>query len=99
MDITKFVIGYREKAFLLGSYDTYRAQLSRRLLTVRKKLGRATPKNAKYQAKAPVTAEDIAKNIEYDGPTHCHAFPSLRWLGSSSSCCSPPSGHGPMLCS
>jgi signal recognition particle subunit SRP68 len=66
MDITKFVVEYRESAFLLGSYDTYRAQLSRRLQTVRKKLGRATPKNAKYSAKAPVTAEEIGGNIEYE---------------------------------
>jgi signal recognition particle subunit SRP68 len=65
MDITKFIVDHREAAFLVGSYGTYRTQLSRRLLTVRKKLGRATPKNAKYTAKAPVTAEDIGKNIEY----------------------------------
>jgi hypothetical protein len=31
------------------------------------KLGRATPKNAKYAAKAPVTAADVASNIEYAG--------------------------------
>lgn len=71
MDITKFVVGHREEAFLIGSYETYRAQLSRRLRTVRKKLGRATPKNAKYAAKAPVTAEDIGKNAEYAGPMCC----------------------------
>ena len=64
MDITKFVAEYRENAFLVGDHSTYRAQLSRRLRIVRKKLGRATAKNAKYAAKAPVTAEDIAKNIE-----------------------------------
>jgi signal recognition particle subunit SRP68 len=64
MDITKYVVEYREAAFLLGDYSTYRAQLTRRLRIVQKKLGRATPKNAKYAAKAPVTAEDISKNIE-----------------------------------
>ena len=64
MDITKYVVEYREAAFLLGGYSTYRAQLTRRLRIVQKKLGRATPKNAKYAAKAPVTAEDISKNIE-----------------------------------
>ncbi|CAO2653410.1 Nn.00g028210.m01.CDS01 [Neocucurbitaria sp. VM-36] len=64
MDITKFVVEFRESAFLLGDYDSYRAQLSRRLRIVRRKLGRATPKNAKYAAKAPVTAEEIGKNIE-----------------------------------
>ena len=66
MDITKFVVGFRESAFLLGDYSTYRAQVSRRLRIVQKKLGRATPKNAKYAAKAQVTAEDVGKNIEYD---------------------------------
>jgi signal recognition particle subunit SRP68 len=65
MDITKFVADFRESAFLLGDYDTYHAQLSRRLRIVNKKLGRATPKNAKYAAKAPVTAEDIGQNVEY----------------------------------
>ncbi|KAF1940037.1 hypothetical protein EJ02DRAFT_407373 [Clathrospora elynae] len=64
MDITKFVADFRESAFLLGDYSTYRAQLSRRLRTVRKKLGRATPKKAKYAAKAPVTAEEIGANNE-----------------------------------
>ena len=65
MDITKFVTDYRESAFLVGDYNTYRDQLSRRLRIVNRKLGRATPKNAKYAAKAPVTAEDIGKNKEY----------------------------------
>lgn len=65
MDLTKYVVEYREAAFLLGDHATYRAQLTRRLRIVQKKLGRATPKNAKYAAKAPVAAADIAKNIEY----------------------------------
>jgi signal recognition particle subunit SRP68 len=64
MDITKFVVDYRESAFLLGDYATYRAQLSRRLRIVRSKLGRATAKNAKYTAKAPVTSAEIGQNIE-----------------------------------
>ena len=65
MDITKFVVDFRESAFLLGDYSTYRAQLARRLRVVRKKLGRATPKNAKFTQKAAVTAEQIGQNIEY----------------------------------
>ncbi|KAF2279167.1 uncharacterized protein EI97DRAFT_371101 [Westerdykella ornata] len=65
MDITKFIVEHRDAAFLVGGHDTYRAQLSRRLRTVRKKLGRATPKNAKFDKKVPVTAEDIASNIEF----------------------------------
>lgn len=66
MDITKFIVELREAAFLLGDHGTYREQLSRRLRTVRKKLGRATAKNAKYSAKPPVTAEEIGRNTEYD---------------------------------
>ncbi|KAF2818886.1 hypothetical protein CC86DRAFT_399035 [Ophiobolus disseminans] len=65
MDITSFVAGFRESAFLLGDHSSYHAQVSRRLRIVQKKLGRATPKNAKYAAKAPITAQDVAKNIEY----------------------------------
>jgi hypothetical protein len=65
MDITKYIADYREAAFLVGDYSTYRGQLSRRLRIVRKKLGRATAKNAKYTAKTPVTAEEIGQNVEY----------------------------------
>lgn len=64
MDITKFVSEFRESAFLLGDYSTYRAQVARRLRIVQKKLGRAPPKNAKYAAKAEITAEDVGQNIE-----------------------------------
>lgn len=68
MDITKFVTGRREAAFLVGDHAAYREQLSRRLRIVRKKLGRATPKNAKYAAKSPVTAAEIGENVEYAAP-------------------------------
>ena len=64
MDITAFAIGNRESALLIGDYNSYRSQLSRKLLAVRRRLGRATPKNAKFQQKPPVTAEDIKKNKE-----------------------------------
>lgn len=70
MDITSFVAGFRESAFLLGDHDAYHGQVSRRLRIVQKKLGRATPKNARYTAKAPVTAEDIAKDKEYASKMH-----------------------------
>lgn len=68
MDITKFVVDLRERAFLLGDHGAYRAQLSRRLRIVQKKLGRATAKNSKYAAKPPVTAGDIGTNVEYVCP-------------------------------
>lgn len=64
MDITKFVVSGREQALLYGDYSTYRAQLSRQLLSIRKKLGRTTKKGAKYTNNASVTAEDIASSNE-----------------------------------
>ena len=65
MDITKFVTEFRESAFLLGDHATYRAQVSRRLRIVQKKLGRQTPHKAKWAAKDPVTAANVASNHEY----------------------------------
>ncbi|KAK2758186.1 hypothetical protein FQN54_004030 [Arachnomyces sp. PD_36] len=65
MEITNFVVSHREEALLIGDYDAYRAQLSRRLHTVRKRLGQTTPKGRKYTPKAPVTAENVAANTEY----------------------------------
>lgn len=64
MEITSFVHGNRDRAFLVGDYNSYHAQLTRQLLAIRKRLGRTTPKNAKYTEKEPVTADDIAKNKE-----------------------------------
>ena len=64
MDITDFIISQREKALLIGDYASYRTQLSRRLLVVRKKLHYTSTKGKKYAARPPVTAEDIAENHE-----------------------------------
>ncbi|KAI9760413.1 MAG: hypothetical protein M4579_001709 [Chaenotheca gracillima] len=64
MEITKFTASRRENALLLGDYNFYRAQTSRRLLTLRKKLGR-TSKGKKYTGRAPVTAQDIGENHEF----------------------------------
>ena len=66
MNITKFVVSHRDNALLIGDYKTYHHQLTKQLASLRKKLGRATPKNAKFSKKAPVTAEDIGRNDEYD---------------------------------
>lgn len=82
MDITKFVVDFRESAFLLGDHSTYRAQVSRRLRIVQKKLGRSTAPKTKYAAKEPVTAEDIAKNNEY-GMSPCDWHQVLTIVGSS----------------
>ena len=65
MDITKFIVSQRENALLVGDYASYRKQLSRRLLVVRKKLHYTSVKNKKYVARPAVTAEEIAHNHEY----------------------------------
>ena len=62
MDITTFLVAHRNDALLVGDYGSYRAQLSRRLRTLRRSLGRATPRGKRFTPKAPVTAEDVAKN-------------------------------------
>lgn len=63
MDITAFIASQRDRALLLGDYGSYRKQLSRRLLVVRKKLNRSN-KGRKYGSQPPVTAEDVASNPE-----------------------------------
>ncbi|ELR06490.1 hypothetical protein VC83_09442 [Pseudogymnoascus destructans] len=65
MDITKFIVTGRDEALIYGDYSTYRAQLSRKLRSTRKKLGLATRKGAKYAKRPAVAAEDIARNHEY----------------------------------
>ncbi|KAI6837452.1 hypothetical protein KC332_g6197 [Hortaea werneckii] len=63
MEITSFVAQKRE-ILLIGDYASYRASLSRQLQTLRKRLGRATPKREKF-AKKEVSAEDIGSNHEF----------------------------------
>lgn len=64
MDITQFIISHRNDALLRGDHNSYRAHLSRRLLTVRRRLGRTTPKGKKYSGSTLGSAEDISKNRE-----------------------------------
>ncbi|MCJ1390942.1 hypothetical protein MMC18_003803 [Xylographa bjoerkii] len=65
MDITKFIVSRRNEALLVGDYGSYRRQLSRRLLTVNQRLGRASPKGRKYAPKIPISADDVASNSEF----------------------------------
>ncbi|PNS16919.1 Signal recognition particle subunit SRP68 [Sphaceloma murrayae] len=65
MDITEYAIGLRDDALLVGDYKSYREQLSRKVLATRRRLGRTTSKNAKFQKKPAVTAENIKENPEY----------------------------------
>lgn len=50
---------------MYGDYSTYHAQLAKRLLSSRKKLGIATKNRGKFQKKDEVSAENIAENHEY----------------------------------
>ena len=68
MDITNFIVAQREKGLLVGDYASYRKQLSRRLLVVRKKLHYTSSKGKKYAARPALMAEDIAKDHEYVRP-------------------------------
>ena len=68
MQVTKYVVSQRNDALLVGDYGTYKRQLARRLLTLRRKLGRATPKGRKYTEKAPISAADVSSNPEYARP-------------------------------
>ena len=64
MDITNFVVSGRNEVLLVGDYALYRKRLSRLLLSLRRRLGRTTPKGRKYTAKE-VTEEDIQQNHEW----------------------------------
>jgi signal recognition particle subunit SRP68 len=64
MDITSFVVKRRNDALLVGDYGSYRQQLSRQLLTLRRRLGRTSSKGKKYTPKAPITAQDVCSNPE-----------------------------------
>lgn len=64
MDITAFINEGREKALLYGDHSTYHAQLSKRLLSCRKKLGIVTKNRGKFQKQDDVTADNISENKE-----------------------------------
>ena len=65
MDITRSVVSERERALLSGDHHAYHAQTSRRIHTLRKRLKVTTTKGRKYSPKDPVTAENVATNVEY----------------------------------
>ena len=98
MDITDFIVSQREKALLVGDYGSYRKQLSRRLLVVRRKLNYTSMKGRKYAAQTPVSADDIARNHE-----------SVNFVSMNGHLLKPsadlytyyflhPNEHGPMQC-
>lgn len=65
MEITAFIVSQRNDALSIGDHNSYRALLSRRILTLRRKLGRTSVKGKKYTGGEPITAEDISRNHEY----------------------------------
>jgi signal recognition particle subunit SRP68 len=64
MELTQFIVSHREQALLLGDYNAYRAQLSRQILSLRRKLGRTTAKGKKYAPPESITKEDVKRNHE-----------------------------------
>ena len=73
MDLTNTYVARREKALIGGDYNTYRTQLSRRILVIRRKL-KYTSKAKKYSSKAPITAQNVGENHE---SVFRHDFPQL----------------------
>lgn len=71
MDITSFVVQGRDQALLYGDYSTYHANLTRRLLSSRKKIGIATKNRGKYSKRNDVTAEDVTQNQEFVTTKSC----------------------------
>jgi signal recognition particle subunit SRP68 len=65
MDLTSYVASERDAALLVGDYKTYRAQATRRIHSLRKRLGQVTPKGRKYATKSPITAADIGRDNGY----------------------------------
>ncbi len=64
MNITNSFASERDRALLSGDYNAYHAQATRKIHSLRKRLG-ATTRGRKYTPKAHVTAENVAKNAEY----------------------------------
>jgi signal recognition particle subunit SRP68 len=65
MNITRSITSERDRALLSGDHSTYHAQETRRIHTLRKRLGATTPKGRKYTSKAPVTSENVVSNVEW----------------------------------
>ena len=80
MDITNFVVQGRDKALLYGDYSSYHAQLSKRILSTRKKLGTVTKNRGKFQKKDEVKAQDIAQNHECAVLTQVYTFQAANCI-------------------
>lgn len=98
MDITEFAIGLRDSALLVGDYKSYREQLSRKLLATRRRLGRTTGKNAKFQRKPSVTAENVKEKHEYEVSRSASRVETDHKSDMHTSSSLPQNGHGRMPC-
>ena len=98
MDLTEFIVSQRQKALLVGDYGSYRKQLSRRLLVVRRKLNYTSMKGRKYAAQTPISADDIARNHESVScvPMKTHLLKPSAGLYTYYFLL--PNEHGPMQC-
>jgi signal recognition particle subunit SRP68 len=63
MNITSSFATERDRALLGGDYSTYHSQATRKIHNLRRRLGAAN-RGRKYNPKAPVTAENVARNSE-----------------------------------
>ncbi|KAL8830528.1 MAG: hypothetical protein Q9191_001375 [Dirinaria sp. TL-2023a] len=70
MEVTQFVVAQRDKALLVGDYGSYRTQLSRRLLTVRRKLNYTSVKGHKFLHLLLLTAERAWAQAMHMKSTH-----------------------------
>lgn len=64
MDITKTVTTERDRALIGGDYATYHAQATRRIQSLRRRLGASTPRGRKFTQKPAVTSDDVSKNVQ-----------------------------------
>lgn len=60
MDLTAFFHNQRLEGLLVGDYNAYRTMCSRRLATLRKRLGRSNPK--RYAAQPALTPGEVARD-------------------------------------
>lgn len=64
MNITKSIVFERDRALIGGDYSSYQAQTTRRIHTIRRRLGVTTPRGRKFTPRSAVTAQNVAKNTE-----------------------------------
>ncbi|CAZ84025.1 unnamed protein product [Tuber melanosporum] len=75
MEIIPFVSALRQEAQVLGDYHAVRKMCSRRLATLRRRLGWQTSKSKKYAPQPRLTAEEIAQEPRF---VHLYLYSSER---------------------